>query len=102
MQMSIHYSEEDQYLIDRLEKEANRKRKSKSAMVLSILEEHFEAEQKLGEILKDMRIVNQQQLRQALERQKKAEQERRLGEIMLEEDYVDEVDLDRALQVQRK
>ncbi len=102
MQMSIHYSEEDQYLIDRLEKEANRKRKSKSAMVLSILEEHFEAEQKLGEILKDMRIVNQQQLRQALERQKKAEQERRLGEIMLEEDYVDEVDLDRALQVQKK
>lgn len=102
MQMSIHYSDEDQYLVDKLEEEANRKRKSKSAMVLSILEEHFEAERKLGEILKDMRLIDVKQLQRALEAQRKTERQKKLGQIMLEEDYVSEEDLGRALQVQRK
>jgi aminoglycoside phosphotransferase (APT) family kinase protein len=102
MQMSIHYSEEDQYLIDKLEKEANQERKSKSAMVLSILEEYFEAQQKLGEILKDMRAIDAQQLQRALKLQRERERKKKLGEIMLEEDYVEKVDLDKALAVQSR
>ena len=100
MQMSIHYSEEDQYLVDKLAEEANRKRKSKSAMVLSILEEHFEAERKIGEILKDMRLIDVKQLQAALEAQRKAERQKKLGQIMLEKDYVEEGQLERALGVQ--
>ena len=98
--MSIYYQEEDGYLIDKLEKEANRRRKSKSAMVLSILEEYFEADRRIGEILKDMRAIKEDQLQQALEEQRKVDGQKKLGEIMLEKDYVREVDLDRALQVQ--
>ena len=101
MQMSIHYSEEDQYLVDKLEEEANRKRKSKSAMVLSILEKHFEAEQRIGEILKDMRAIDAQKLNRALQAQKEAEKKKKLGQVMLEKDYVRKVDLDRALGVQK-
>jgi len=100
MQMSIHYSEEDQYLVDKLAEEANRKRKSKSAMVLSILEEHFEAERKIGEILKDMRLIDVKQLQAALEAQRRAERQKKLGQIMLEKDYVEEGQLERALGVQ--
>ncbi|MEF8799040.1 MAG: hypothetical protein V5A79_06475 [Candidatus Bipolaricaulota bacterium] len=100
--MSIYYQEGDQYLIDKLEREANRRRKSKSAMVLSILEKHFEAERKVGEILRDMGTIEEDQLQRALEAQKKDEGKEKLGEIMLEKGYVREVDLDRALQVQEK
>lgn len=100
MQMSIYYKEEDQYLIDRLEKEAKRHRKSKSAMLLTILEDYFEAEQRLGEILRDMGEVEREQLQQALELQKREKDEERIGEIMLDEGYVEEVHLDRALTVQ--
>lgn len=100
MQMSIYYKEEDQYLIDRLEKEAKRHRKSKSAMLLTILEDYFEAEQRLGEILRDMGAVEREQLQQALELQEREKDEERIGEIMLDEGYMEEVHLDRALTVQ--
>ncbi len=100
MQTTIYYREEDQYLIDKLEREAERKRKSKSALVLTILEEHFEAEKKVGEILKDLGAVEREELRKALDKQKEGKDDKKLGEILLEEDYVREVDLDRALEVQ--
>lgn len=100
MQMSIHYREEDQYLVDMLEKEAKRHRKSKSAMLLTIIEEYFEAKQKLGEILRDMGAVKKEELKQALELQKTEKNGEKIGEIMLDEGYVEEVQLDRALTVQ--
>jgi len=100
MQMSIYYQEEDEYLIDLVEKRANGKRMSKSAMILSILEEYFEAEKRIGEILKDMRAVEDNQVEKALEVQKK--EDKRLGKIMVERDYVEEDQLHRALQVQKK
>ena len=101
MQMSIYYQEEDGYLIDRLEKEANRRRKSKSAMILSILEEYFEAEKRIGEILQDMNAVESRQVEKALEVQQEKD-DKRLGKIMVERDYVKEDQLNRALQVQKK
>ena len=100
MQMSIYYQENDEYLIDLVEKLANRRRMSKSAMILSILEEYFEANKRVGQILKDMRAVEEEQLKRALKKQEKMEEKKKLGKILLERDYVREVDLDRALQVQ--
>ena len=99
MQMSIYYQEEDEYLIDLVEKRANRKRMSKSAMILSILEEYFEAEKRIGEILQDMNAVESRQVEKALKVQKEKE-DKRLGKIMVERDYVKEDQLHRALQIQ--
>jgi hypothetical protein len=101
MQMSIYYKEEDQYLIEMVEKLADRKRMSKSAMILSILEEYFEANKRIGEILKDMRAVDSDQLNEALTLQQKQEEDKRIGEIMVERDYVEEGQLQRALQLQQ-
>ena len=100
MQMSIHYREEDQYLVDKVEELAGRKRMSKSALILSILEEYFEAEKRLGQILRDMDAVQKDQLQQALQVQRENANNKKIGEIMLENNYVDEEELHRALQVQ--
>ena len=100
MQTTIYYREEDEYLIDMLEAKAARERKSKSACLLSILEEYFEAEKRVGEILSDLGAVSKEHLRKALEKQDKEQDHKKIGEIMVEEDYIDEVDLDRALQIQ--
>ena len=97
--MSIYYQKEDGYLIDRLEKEANCRRKSKSAMILSILEEYFEANKRIGEILRDMRAIENGKLEKALKVQQE-EEDKRLGEIMVERDYVKEDQLHHALQIQ--
>ena len=100
MQITIYYKEQDQYLIDKGEEKANRERRSKSAVILSILESYFEAEQKVGEILRDLGALEQAQLREALELQDNEDKEKRLGEILMEKGYVKEIDLDRALQIQ--
>ena len=100
MQTTIYYKDEDEYLIEKVEEKANRERKSKSAVILSILEEYFEAERRVGEILKDMGVVNSTQIKEALEEQKR-DKDKKIGEILVEKDQVREVDLDRALQVQR-
>ena len=101
MQMSIYYQEEDEYLIDLVEKRANRRRMSKSAMILSILEEYFEAEKRIGEILRDMQAVEEDQVEKALKVQQEKD-DKRLGKIMVERDYVEKDQLNRALQVQQK
>ncbi|MCF7890491.1 hypothetical protein K9M78_04660 [Candidatus Bipolaricaulota bacterium] len=99
MQTTIYYKDEDEYLIDKVEEKANRERKSKSAVILSILEEYFEAERRIGEILNDMGAVTFDRIKDALEAQEQGT-DKKLGEILVENDYVREVDLDRALQVQ--
>ena len=100
MQTTIYYKEEDEYLIDKVEEKANRERKSKSAVILTIIEEYFEAERKLGEILNDMGVVSPDEVEEALRKQEE-ETDKRIGEILVDEDYVREIDLDRALQIQR-
>ncbi|MBS3736553.1 MAG: hypothetical protein V5A87_05240 [Candidatus Bipolaricaulota bacterium] len=101
MQTTIYYKDEDEYLIDKVEEKANRERKSKSAVILSILEEYFEAESRIGEILTDMGAVSSDKVKEALEVQEQ-EKDKKLGEILVENDHVREVDLDRALQVQER
>ena len=100
MQTTIYYKEEDEYLIDKVEEKANRERKSKSAVILTIIEEYFEAERKLGEILNDMGVVSPDEVEEALRKQEKGT-DKRIGEILVDENYVREIDLDRALQIQR-
>ena len=99
MQTTIYYREEDDFLIEKVEEKANRERKSKSAVILSILEEYFEAERRIGEILEDMGAVSPKEIDEALAEQEE-DSDKKIGEIMVENDYVREVDLDRALQVQ--
>lgn len=101
MQTTIYYKQEDEYLIDKVEKKASRERKSKSAVILSILEQYFEAERRIGEILTDLGALSRRELKEALESQRSTESSRRLGEILMDKKYVREVDLDRALEIQR-
>jgi len=102
MQTTIYYREEDQYLMDKLEEKSSRERKSKSAIILSILEEYFESDQRVGTVLKDLGAVEHSQLKEALKEQTEDKGEKRLGQILLERDYVREVDLDRALAIQQR
>lgn len=100
MQTSIYYQEEDQYIFDRVEELAKRERRSKSAMMLAILEEYFEAGRKLGEVLKDMKAITETELRESLSIQKEGVSGKRLGRIMVERKMIDEVQLNRALDLQ--
>jgi len=100
MQLSIHYKEKDEYLIEKLEKMAERRRMSKSACILSILEDYLESDNLVGQILKDMNALDKHQLQQALMKQRKTNDNKKIGEIMVDSDYVSEDQLDRALEVQ--
>ncbi len=101
MQMTIYYTEEDQYLIDKVEEEAETHRKSKSAVILTALERYLEQNRRVGEILCDMGRLEPKQLQEALEKQKN-QKGRKLGEILLAEDMVRSQDLNRALAIQGK
>ena len=100
MQATIYYRDEDKYLVEKLEEKATRERKSKSACLLTILEEYFEAEKRIGEILTDMGVIDEDKLHKGLDRQEREEGEKKIGEILVEENYVREIDLDRALDIQ--
>ena len=102
MQTTIYYREEDQYLMEKLEEKSSRERKSKSAVILSILEEYFESDRRVGEVLKDLEALDNSQLKEALNHQEDEGEERKLGQILLERDQVQEVDLDRALAIQER
>ena len=100
MQISIYYQKEDQYLLDKVEELAKRERRSKSATMLSILEKYFEAGKRVGEILKDMKVIDAEQLQESLSIQKENKGEKQLGEILLEREYVNNEQLIRALALQ--
>lgn len=100
MQTTIYYKENDSYLIDKVKEKANRERKSKSAVILSVLEHYFEAEKRIGEILSDLGAVSPEDVDKALSKQKDGKVDKKLGEILVEGDHVREVDIDRALQIQ--
>lgn len=100
MQITVYYGEEDHYLIRLLDQEARRQRKSRSAVVLSILEEHFEREKRIGEILVDLGQLSPREVEEALQVQRAEGGGRRLGEILLERGWVDEGALSRALLIQ--
>jgi len=102
VQTTVYYSEEDQYLIDLVDQVARRERKSRSAVILSILEEYFERDKRLGEILVDMGVVNPRQVEQGLARQREDEERRPLGEILIAEGLVSPEAVERALAIQSR
>ena len=100
MQATIYYSDEDSYLIKQADMKGQRERKSRSAVILSILEEYFESEKRLGEILIDLGATSHTDISKALELQKSRFTEKLLGEILLEEELVEQGALERALIIQ--
>ncbi|MEF8837655.1 MAG: hypothetical protein V5A87_07350 [Candidatus Bipolaricaulota bacterium] len=102
MQITIYYQDRDEYLMDKVEQKAERERKSKSSVILSIIESYFEAEKRIGEILTDMDAASPDQISEGLEEQKEERQEDKLGRILLDKGYVREVDLDKALAIQTR
>lgn len=102
MQTTIYYSEDDQFIIDQVERKARNERKSKSAVILSILERYFESDKRIGRILRDLGQLSESELRQSLELQAKDKSDKLLGEILVDKDFIKEADLERALAIQGK
>ena len=100
MQTTIYYNEEDAYLIQQVDAKGKRERKSRSAVILSILEEHFECRKKLGEILLDLGVITHSDLARGLELQQTTFTEKLLGDILLEESMVPPDAVERALIIQ--
>ena len=102
MQTTIYYGEEDKYLIDLLDKLARRERKSRSAMILTILEDYFERDKRIGNILMDMGYITAKQLEEALEKQRTDSEYKPLGQILIEKGWVTKEAVERALTVQSR
>ena len=100
MQVTIYYSDEDQYVVGLIDQQAHRERKSRSVVILSILEEHFERNKKLCEILVDLGAISRRAVEKGLELQKNTFTEKLLGEILVEEEVVEKEAVERALTIQ--
>jgi hypothetical protein len=100
VQTTIYYNEGDAYLMKQVDAKGRRERKSRSAVILSILEEHFESEKKLGEILVDLGVISHADLAKSLELQKTKFADKLLGDILLEERMVEPEAVERALIIQ--
>ncbi len=100
MQTTIYYNEGDAYLMKQVDAKGRRERKSRSAVILSIIEKHFEREKRLGEILVDLGVISHADLAKGLELQKTKFTDKLLGDILLEERMVDPESVERALIIQ--
>lgn len=100
MQTTIYFNEVDAYLMKQVDAKGRRERKSRSAVILSILEDYFEGEKKLGEILLDLGVIKHADLAKGLELQKTKFTDKLLGDILLEEDIVSAEAVERALTIQ--
>jgi len=100
MQTTIYYNDEDAYLMAQVDAKGRRERKSRSAVLLSILEEYFESDKRLGEILVDIGVLSHADLAKGLELQKTRFTEKLLGNILLEEALVPAEAVERALIIQ--
>lgn len=102
MQVTLYYNEEDKYLLDLVDKLAQQQRKSRSAVIMSILEEYFERDKRLGEILVDLGVLDQKHVHQALKEQEAEGRRRLIGEILVEKGWVRPHDVERALLIQSR
>jgi len=101
MILTIYYRKEDEWLLKKIDEICVRERKSKSAVILSILEQCFEQGKKIGEILQDMGLITPEQLREALELQKK-EKRKMLGQILKEREIINERHIQKAIALQMR
>jgi hypothetical protein len=100
--VTTYYGEQDKYLLELVDKQARQERKSRSAVILSVLEEHYEREKKLGEILVDLGVVSPSDVQKSLELQKTTFTEKLLGEILAEQQGVDKQTIEHALMIQER
>ena len=102
MQTTFSYDEKDNWIMDEVRQKAYLERKSKSAVIVAILEEYFAGGKRIGEILLRIGSLSQEELDKGLEIQGKKEESRRLGAILIQEGFVKERDLRRALALQSR
>jgi len=102
MQVTLYFGEEDEYIIRLVDEKARRERKSRSAVVLSILEEYFERGKRLGEILVDLKVLSPHQIEQALKIQKEENHARPIGKILVERGWAEESAVEKALRIQER
>ena len=102
MQVTIYLTEEDSYLLRLIDESSHRERKSRSAFILSIIEEHFEKGRRLGEILVDLGVLSEADLTHALELQKETFADKLLGDVLVDEHGVKDESIARALTIQSR
>jgi len=102
MMISIYYRKDDEWLLEKVDEIRARERRSRSAVILSLLEEYFERDRKIGEILKDMGLLSLKELQEAIDMQKKHKNEKKLGEILEGKGTVTKSNIQRALGLQRR
>lgn len=102
MQITLYFSEEDEYLVRLIDEKARRERRSRSSVVISILEEHLVREKRLGEILVLLGDVHPEAVEKALEAQAKEKKGKRIGEILVEQGSVSPEAVERALLIQER
>jgi len=100
MQMTIYYNEDDRYLVDQVDELANRDRKSRSAVILTILEAFFERNKKIGQILQDQGLLTAEEVDEILQIQKSEGKDRKFGELATERGLVSLRHVQRALSIQ--
>lgn len=98
--MTIYYNAEDQYLVDQVDKLTNRDRKSRSAVILTILEAFFERNKKIGEILQDQGVLSPEDVDKILQFQQTEGTDRKFGELAAERGLVSLRHVQRALSIQ--
>jgi len=102
MQVTMYFSDEDKYLIDLVDEKARRERKSRSAVMLSILEEYFGRDKRLGEILIALGVTTPQAVERALELQQTRGTSHRIGELLTEAGLASAEAVERALTIQKR
>lgn len=102
MMISIYYRKEDEWLLKKVDKICARERRSRSSVILSLLEQYFEQEKKIGEILQDMGFISLEKLQEALRLQKKEKKPKKLGQILKEKGIITEEHIQRVVGLQRK
>jgi len=102
MQLTIYLSDQDKQLLERLDIKAESERKSRSQMILTIVEQYFAGHERVGQILIDMGKITPDAVNEALKIQQRKGEHRLLGEILKDEGHIDERELRRALAIQRR
>ena len=101
MQLSIYYKKEDKDLIEKIAIAAKTQRKSKGALILSILFDYLQQRRRLGAILLSINALSKDQLSQSLGLQRKEKKKRLLGEILLQLGHIEEKTLNETLALQK-
>lgn len=101
MQLTISCNDRDRWIIKEIEERAYLQKKSKSSVIIAMLEGHFTKGKKIGEILVSWGLLSEEELKKGLEIQKQQKHKPLLGEILLSEGFVKEIELKRALTMQR-